>query len=289
MTVGVCTIVKGRRAHLVNQMKGLARQTHGPNAYSIAYMQRAAHEDLPALTCEVTTRHVISSPLPLAAARNVAARALDTDAIIFLDVDCIPSDELVSIYANTVAQTGACVMGPTRYLGPEADDTRENFGALWQRATVHPARRDPSKPEGSISVQLPMQELWGLCFSMPRQLFEDVGGFDEAFDGYGGEETDFARRLADHGASLIYEPAARAVHQWHAVHVPPLQHFDDIVRNARRFRETHGEWCMEYWLGQLADAGYVEWSEEAETLDVVRRPSAAAISAARQPSTVLYS
>ncbi len=45
-----------------------------------------------------------------------------------------------------------------------------------------------------------------------RELFEDLGGFDERFVGYGGEDWDLAYRAWNAGAVLVHEPAAVA---WH--------------------------------------------------------------------------
>lgn len=45
-----------------------------------------------------------------------------------------------------------------------------------------------------------------------RSLFEDLGGFDERFVGYGGEDWDLAYRAWNAGAVLVYEPDAVA---WH--------------------------------------------------------------------------
>ena len=52
---------------------------------------------------------------------------------------------------------------------------------------------------------------------------------DEAYRGYGGEETDLAARLAASGLPTYWVGGARAYHQHHPVHVPPLQHFDAIL------------------------------------------------------------
>ena len=45
-----------------------------------------------------------------------------------------------------------------------------------------------------------------------RELFEDLGGFDERFVGYGGEDWDLAYRAWNAGAVLVHERAAVA---WH--------------------------------------------------------------------------
>ena len=49
-----------------------------------------------------------------------------------------------------------------------------------------------------------------LCCS--RELFDDIGGFDESFGEYGGEDWEFAHRAFVNGAVLHHCPAAVA---WH--------------------------------------------------------------------------
>ena len=71
------------------------------------------------------------------------------------------------------------------------------------------------------------------------------------------------------------------------VHIPPLQHFAAIVRNARLFHARWGRWCMDYWLGQFARAGWIDWTDAAIT--ILRYPSPTEIAAARQPDSVLFS
>ena len=132
-----------------------------------------------------------------------------------------------------------------------------------------------------------MGMLWGLSFALKRRLFLKVGGLDERFVGYGGEETDFARGLKEIGAKLYWCGGARAYHQHHAVSAPPLQHFGDIVRNARLYHDKWGEWCMDYWLRQLHEGGFIDWNERRIT--VLRQPTQADIRAARRPDTALFS
>jgi len=62
-------------------------------------------------------------------------------------------------------------------------------------------------------------------------------GFDEAFAGYGAEDTDFGFRAREADLPLVYMGGPGASHQFHDTFDPPLHHFQDIIRNARMFRE----------------------------------------------------
>jgi N-acetylglucosaminyl-diphospho-decaprenol L-rhamnosyltransferase len=51
----------------------------------------------------------------------------------------------------------------------------------------------------------------GCCMLMPREAFEQVGGFDETFLLYG-EELDIATRLRDAGWQVLFTPRAEILH-----------------------------------------------------------------------------
>ena len=129
-------------------------------------------------------------------------------------------------------------------------------------------------------------QLWGLSFALAAGAWREAGGMDEGFAGYGAEETDLAQRLAAGGLPTYWVSGARAYHQHHPVHVPPLQHFDTILANAARFRARHGRWCMGYWLGQFRDAGLIDWDEDAPAIRVVRRPGPDAVAASLRPDAL---
>ena len=275
--VTVCTLVRGRRDHLANLITGLNRQCVRPSELVVAYMQDNPHDALPDTPYAVKSLLVPGKRLPLAAARNRAAMVANGRVLIFLDVDCIPGPDLVRAYQDAVTRTGGCVMGESRYLGPDAPRTGWRFDDLWDEAERHPARMSGDEVDGVTPVE-DHGELWGLSFALPKLQYLRVGGFDEKFVGYGAEETDFARSLADARIPLHFDPRARAVHQWHEVHQPPLQHFDDIVANARRFRAKRGNWAMGYWLDQFERDGFIRRGKD---IEVLRRPTGADMAAAR--------
>ena len=289
--ISVCTLVRGRRAQLANLITGLNRQSVRPSELVIAYMQDAPHEALPETPFPVKSLKVPGAKLPLAAARNRAAMVANGRVLVFLDVDCIPGPDLVRAYAQAVAETGGCVMGEARYLGADApigEDGSFRFADLWGAAARHPARLDGEAIERE-RLPLPMMdanELWGLTFALPKLQFLRVGGFDEGFVGYGAEETDFARALAENDVPLHFEPRAQAVHQWHAVHQPPLQHFDDIVANARRYHAKRGQWPMDYWLQQFEADGFIRRGRD---IHVLRRPGKEDMARAERAGDVRFS
>lgn len=281
-STSVLTLVRGRADRLRNLMRGLARQTLPPRELVIAWMQADRAADLPDPGCPVRHLHVPGEPMPLAAARNRAAGAASGDILVFLDVDCIPVPSLVAAYAGAAAVERGLFLGEVLYLPPEAGNA--DPAALDALGRAHPAR--PPVPETGLRLEPDAGQLWGLSFALPAQAWRAVGGMDEAYVGYGGEETDLAARLAESGLPTFWVAGARAYHQHHPVHVPPLQHFDAILANATRFRARHGRWCMTYWLEQFSAAGLIAWDIEAPAIRLRRPPTIPEIAAALRPDAL---
>ena len=273
----VLTIVRGRSAHLARMIEGLNRQTVPPGELVIAFMQPRPMRDLPETSFPIRTVIVDRNYLPLAEARNAAARSATFRNLVFLDVDCVPSPTLIAAYLDALDQADGVMQGEVLYLPELPPEATVDYDAFEAAGEPHPSR--PTIPSAGLLGEPDMGMLWGLNFALRRRLFLKVGGLDERFVGYGGEETDFARGLKEVGAKLYWCGGARAYHQHHPVMRPPLHHFGDIVRNARLYHEKWGEWCMDYWLGQLHDRGFIHWDRSRIT--VLRKPTAAEIDAAR--------
>jgi N-acetylglucosaminyl-diphospho-decaprenol L-rhamnosyltransferase len=131
--VGLATIQHGRREHLVRQARAVLDQSLVPDRYVVLSMDPSPHEGERALDDALgpsgAAVELVASPaadgagrLPLAAARNLAIRALgDVDLAILLDVDCIPDRALVERYvaAHAVDPTARRLLaGPVAYLPP---------------------------------------------------------------------------------------------------------------------------------------------------------------------------
>ncbi len=281
-STSVLTLVRGRADRLRNLMRGLARQTVPPCELVIAWMQPERAPDLPDPGCPVRHLHVPGEPMPLAAARNRAAASASGDLLVFLDVDCIPSPALAAAYAEAAAAEDGLFLGEVLYLPPEAGDA--DPAALDRLGRAHPAR--PPVPETGLRPEPDAGQLWGLSFALSAEAWRAVGGMDESYVGYGGEETDLAARLAQSGLPTFWIAGARAYHQHHPVHVPPLQHFSAILANASRFRARHGRWCMTYWLDQFRAAGLIAWDEAAPAIRLLRHPDPPEIAAALRPDAL---
>lgn len=201
----------------------------------------------------------------LAAARNAGARAaIDSGAelLVFLDADCVPGAAMLRRYREALASDPDAVLcGPVTYLPPGIDVA--DADALIAATSPHPARPDPP-PNASRRARTDEYPLfWSLSFALSAPTWIRLGGFDESYVGYGGEDTDFAFEMRRRGVPLVWVGGAHAYHQHHDTQNPPWQHLDDILSNGARFAEKWGEWPMAGWLQAFAAAGEISWDGRA--------------------------
>ncbi|TWT66133.1 glycosyltransferase family 2 protein [Allorhodopirellula solitaria] len=215
--------------------------------------------------------------LPLAEARNRAAEFSRSESIVFLDVDCIPSASMIDRFQSALRDDDRLWMGSARYLPANATDGQWKMDDLSLLARPHPLQPDLDEGERQPSEHYEM--FWSLCFAIRKSTFQQIGGFDGSFDGYGGEDTDFAFAARHAGVSFGFLGAV-AYHQHHKVCKPPLNHFDAIVRNAMQFREKWGVWPMESWLNAFARMGLLQFDIRDDTLSILRKPLSEEIDAA---------
>lgn len=293
MDVTVCTLTRDRTGHLVNQVRGLLGSTRPPAEHVVAVMGGEDPRPMVPRTPWPTRFIDIDGggDLPLARARNAAVGAADTDGVVLLDVDCIPSRTLIASYADALDRFDGILMGGVRYLPPGWASGTPGDGPIDDAFLHRTGERHPSRPEPpreAVTRRTDRYELfWSLSFAVRRRTMVDrIGGFDEGYGGYGAEDTDLALRAREAGVPLGWLGDAWAFHQHHDTYDPPVQHVASIVPNARRFHDVWGRWPMEGWLSRLADAGLVRWDPAGDTLELVRGPSEAELAAAHRATAV---
>jgi GT2 family glycosyltransferase len=267
----VLTLVRDRSDHLLNMIRGLTRSRRRPDELIVAEMGGAdPGAVIPPTPFPV---HLVymgrQESLPLAGARNRAAEAARGDALIFLDVDCVPGGRLIESYEESLDRHAALCMGEVRYLPSGATHAGWTEETLFRAGRPHNAR--PAPTDGRLLSRCDRYELfWSLSFAVRRSVFDALGGFDESFTGYGAEDTDLALKAKAAGIPLLWVKNAVAFHQHHEKVDPPLQHLEAIVQNARRFHEKWGRWPMTGWLEAFADMRLIEWHPDADHLRWLR-------------------
>lgn len=155
-----------------------------------------------------------------AAARNLGAAATTAEVLCFLDADTVPEPGYLRHLTRLPARLpDAVVVGRRRHadLSCWRPDMLEDW---WSGTTVQPVLAEPRWLRDAYDVsadllhvdQRSYRHVISAVMCCSRELFDDIGGFDESFCGYGGEDWEFAHRAVVGGAVLHH---ARQAVAWH--------------------------------------------------------------------------
>lgn len=153
----------------------------------------------------------------LAAVRNLGVRASRGEVLCFLDADTSPEPGYVRALSRLPALLPeAVVVGRRRHAdlsGVAADVPiaraaagRELPEPGWLAQEYARSRNLLDSDDRSYRFVI------GAVIGCSRRLFDEVGGFDETFTSYGGEDWEWAHRMWQAGAVFAHVPQAVA---WH--------------------------------------------------------------------------
>ncbi|MBM9439362.1 glycosyltransferase [Streptomyces bryophytorum] len=224
-------------------LDSLTRQSAGRGSFEVVVVDDASVQDVHA----VVRRHEADLDLRYvrhdvnrgrSAARNSGAAAAKGDRLLLMDADSIAAPDLVGHHLRAPGDTGPDVVYGRRIepsWGTFAELRRN--GAVLDELALLPmegdhrdlpqsAPGDPGEPAasagpGAFDVYRRTGWMFGFThnLSLPRELYMQVGGFDEAFVQWGYEDTDFTYRIYRHNgrdsSCFRYDPAALCYHAPH--------------------------------------------------------------------------
>ena len=210
---------------LVLTLAALERQTYPRELFEVVVVDDGSEPPLtrPASPLDLRVVRQRRRGFGLARARNRGVRAAMHDVIVFLDGDLLAEAELLAAHARWHhAVADALTLGFCRYVavdGVRAGDVRHPPGSLADLLAERP--HDPPWTERHMArtddLTVSRDDLFravvGNNLGMRRAFVEEVGGFDESFDRYGWEDTEFGYRVQARGGLLVPERAALAWHQ----------------------------------------------------------------------------
>jgi glycosyltransferase involved in cell wall biosynthesis len=212
--VSVVVVHYDQPDQLARTLAALARQTLLPTEIVIADDGSAVTPSVPA---GGPPTRVVSQPdlgFRAGAARNRAARECRGEILVFLDADTSPEPEFLRSLTRRLAQCRDVVaVGRRRHadltglpLDADPAGAPELDEPAWLR-DGYASTRDLLDADGRS-----FRYVISAVLACGRPLYEELGGFDERFVDYGGEDWDFAYRAWNAGAVLVHEPGAVA---WH--------------------------------------------------------------------------
>ena len=179
-----------------------------------------------------------------AAARNLGLTRCDGEVIVFLDGDTVPGPDYIARISRLPALLPDAMVGGRRR---HVDLTEWTPEALLQwYSGERDAPREWPEPEWLLQEYRRTDDLLridprsftfliGAVLAGHRDLVQAIGGFDETFVGYGGEDYDVTYRAWAAGGVLAYVPDAVA---WHHGPEWAVREQDPAYRREQKNRET---------------------------------------------------
>jgi len=154
-----------------------------------------------------------------AAARNLGAGVSSGEVLCFLDADTVPEPEYVQRLARLPALLPDALVTGRRRHADLTDWTPARLRAWLTGAGPAPAELAEPRwlaelvADGVRAVDdRSYRTVISAVVACSRGLFTEVGGFEESFTSYGGEDWELAHRMFTAGAVLAHEHRAQA---WH--------------------------------------------------------------------------
>jgi glycosyltransferase involved in cell wall biosynthesis len=131
--------------------------------------------------------------------RNAGAAATDAELLVFVDSDCIPTDNgFVAAHAASIEAGADVSFGEVCTPGP----------GFWDQL-----QRDANAKRRRHFVDGQRWVFTTQNVAILASAFSKSGGFDPIFDRHGFEDRDLFLRLDALGAKAAYSPAARVLHE----------------------------------------------------------------------------
>ncbi|MEA2123318.1 MAG: hypothetical protein QOI80_100, partial [Solirubrobacteraceae bacterium] len=213
----------------------------------------------------------------VARSRNAGARVATGDLLVFSDAHVAPAGGWLDLLVAAAERPDVGAVGPT--LTHLSGAPGLGRGLTW----VSTALQLRWLSEGGAEP-LPVPLLCGCFVAVPRAAFEQVGGFDERFAPYGGEDVELCVRLWRLGYECRVEPRALVAHRFRPADPDELR-AEERVYNLLRIGTLHFGPAQ---LAQLRRAlerqrGFAAAQARLEESDVASRRAALDAAAAVDP------
>lgn len=159
--------------------------------------------------------------------RNIGAGNANSSLLIFMDSDRIPTKNFILEHEKYHRLKSVVIGMPIelfmKYIENNVDQIINDYDINYEHL-LHKCRyfnfaqviRKIYKGDGMTNSKVAWMSLFSCNFSIEKQSFEKIGGFDETFLEWGFENMDLGYRLINNGYKFILNPYAYNIHLYHS-------------------------------------------------------------------------
>ena len=178
--------------------------------------------------------------LGFAKACNQGAQAAKGEYLVFLNNDTIPQAGWLSALVDEVKTHSDVAVVGSKLL--YEDKTVQHAGVAFSREFLMPYHMYPGVPADApfVSRRRELQCVTAACMLIRRQVFAQVGGFDEGYRN-GFEDVDLCLKVREKNWKIVYQPHSTVIHL--ESRTPGRKTHEE--ENTTRFRER---WGKSWWI-----------------------------------------
>ncbi len=208
LSVSVVIPAYNRSSLLAKTLDSLAAQQPDSPSFDVHVADDGSEEDIRSVVegvagLDVHYHRRESETFGAGQARNLASVAATGDVVVFLDSDCLVGQDFILGHASWHTSGRKTVLiGGRSHAVMGTDDALTDYRKRLRRRTA-----------GLQHGNEIFRSFVTANVSLPLALFRELGGFDERFHRWGGEDTELGWRLWNAGAVFLNDETVAVTHQ----------------------------------------------------------------------------
>ena len=176
-------------------LEALSSQDAPLGSYEVIVVDDGSSESIAGLVPESMTLVCHDQNRGAAAARNSGAASARGRVLLFIDADLIAHEHLITATSELFKEESRVAATGCYDASPANEGRFARYKALW---TWHCWQRSAGESRESTHLQ-------GAMAAVSREVFEQLGGFDERYRGGNVEDYEISQRLHDAGHSIAFD------------------------------------------------------------------------------------